>query len=268
MVAAAASRVAMRDSKLASTEHMSGKGYTHGSYSAGDGGFRSCGCSSVGRASASQAECRRFEPVHPLFTSAIRLPSVLTPLWMPASPSRRHPPGSQAEVRGRWVSSTREVRRKFVAGGCPRLGKSGGSSWPVGVLDLPRAEVRGRWVSSTREVRRKSVAGGCPRLGKSGGSSWPVGVLDLPTPFEWPIHQVGRCVSRIPPEFRIPRGKASIPTSMPPILERLELTKKRWLELFRLGWGNLRGTVIGTPESRRGEAERRRGRWVIDPLAS
>ena len=112
------------------------------------------------------------------------------------------------------------------------------------------------------------MAGGCPRLGKSGGSSWPVGVLDLPTPFEWPIHQVGRCVSRIPPEFRIPRGKASIPTSMPPILERLELTKKRWLELFRLGWGNLRGTVIGTPESRRGEAERRRGRWVIDPLAS
>jgi hypothetical protein len=65
---------------------------------------------------------------------------------MPASPSRRHPPGSQAEVRGRWVSST-----------CP--------------LDLPstfdsgsQAEVRGRWVSSTREVRRKFVAGGCPRL--------------------------------------------------------------------------------------------------------
>ena len=54
----------------------------------------------------SQAECRQFEPAHPLFTSAIRLPSVLTPLWMPASPSRRHPPGSQAEVRGRWVSST------------------------------------------------------------------------------------------------------------------------------------------------------------------
>ena len=30
------------------------------------------GCSSVGRASASQAECRRFEPVHPLFASVIR----------------------------------------------------------------------------------------------------------------------------------------------------------------------------------------------------
>ena len=54
--------------------------------------------------------------------------------------------------------------------------KSGGSPWPVGVLDLP-----------SREVRRKFVAGGCPRL-----------ALDLPTPFEWPIHQVGRCVSRIP----------------------------------------------------------------------
>ena len=24
-----------------------------------------------------------------------------------------------------------------MAGGCPRLGKSGGSPWPVGVLDLP-----------------------------------------------------------------------------------------------------------------------------------
>ena len=58
---------------------------------------------------SSQAECRRFEPVHPLFTSAIRLPSVLTPLWMPASPSQRHPPGSQ---------------RKFVASGCPRLALS------------------------------------------------------------------------------------------------------------------------------------------------
>ena len=89
-----------------------------------------------------------------------------------------------------------------ISGGCPRLGKSGGSSWPVGVLDSgSQAEVRGRWVSST-----------CP---------WPVGVLDLPAgsqaevrgrwvsstcplpylpypPFEWPIHQVGRCVSRIP----------------------------------------------------------------------
>ena len=29
-----------------------------------------CGCSSVGRASASQAECRRFEPVHPLVRNA------------------------------------------------------------------------------------------------------------------------------------------------------------------------------------------------------
>ena len=27
----------------------------------------SCGCSSIGRASAFQAECRGFEPLHPLF---------------------------------------------------------------------------------------------------------------------------------------------------------------------------------------------------------
>ena len=58
-------------------------------------------------------------------------------------------------------------------------GKSGGSPWPVGVLDSgSQAEVRGRWVSSTDPLDRPT--------------------LDLPTPFEWPIHQVGRCVSRIP----------------------------------------------------------------------
>ena len=72
VVAAAASLLAIRDSKLASTEHMSGKGYTHGSYSAGNGGFQTRGCSSVGRASASQAECRRFEPVHPLLHKSRR----------------------------------------------------------------------------------------------------------------------------------------------------------------------------------------------------
>lgn len=63
-------------------------------------------------------------------------------------------------------------------------------------------------------------------------------------------------------------GKASIPASLPPILERLELSKKRWLELFRAGWETLRGTAIGTPESKQREATRRRGRWVIDPLAN
>jgi len=63
-------------------------------------------------------------------------------------------------------------------------------------------------------------------------------------------------------------GKASIPPSLPPILERLELTRKRWLNLVRNGWEQLRGTAIGTPESRRREAERRRRRWVIDLLAS
>ena len=113
--------------------------------------------------------------------------------------------GSQAEVRGRWVSSTWEVRRKFVAGGCPRLaplGKSGGSSWPVGVLDLPhsgsQAEVRGRWVSSTREVRRKFVAGGCPRPTHSTDPR-----STCPPPSNGPFTKsVGAC-----PEFRISRGK-------------------------------------------------------------
>lgn len=61
--------------------------------------------------------------------------------------------------------------------------------------------------------------------------------------------------------------KAAIPASLAPILERLELTRKRWLDRLRVGWENLRGTAIGTPAARRREAARRGGRWVIDPLA-
>lgn len=63
-------------------------------------------------------------------------------------------------------------------------------------------------------------------------------------------------------------GKAAIPTSLSPILERLQLTKKRWLELFQIGWENLRGTAMGTPASRQQEANRRKCHWVIDPLSS
>lgn len=63
-------------------------------------------------------------------------------------------------------------------------------------------------------------------------------------------------------------GKASIPSSLPPILERLGLTRERWLDLFQVGWEYLRGTVIGSPASRQREAARRRGRWVVDPLAN
>ncbi len=63
-------------------------------------------------------------------------------------------------------------------------------------------------------------------------------------------------------------GKGVIPKSLPPILKRLDLTKRRWLSLVRDGWEQLRGTAIGTAESRQREAERRRCRWVIDLLAS
>ncbi len=63
-------------------------------------------------------------------------------------------------------------------------------------------------------------------------------------------------------------GTGVIPASLLPILERLELTKRRWLQLAREGWEQLRGTAIGSAESRQREAERRRCRWVIDVLAS
>ena len=122
----------------------------------------------------------------------------------PAGKSRGHPPtcceigpSSGASMCLRLVNlkpkSARTPSYEVSIGGCPqfpvgvldlpsrlalyfRLGKSGGSPWPVGVLDSgSQAEVRGRWVSST-----------CP-----------LPYLPYP-PFEWPIHQVGRCVSRIP----------------------------------------------------------------------
>ncbi len=63
-------------------------------------------------------------------------------------------------------------------------------------------------------------------------------------------------------------GTGVIPSSLLLILERLELTKRRWLKLAREGWEQLRGTAIGTAESRQREADRRRCRWVIDVLAS
>ena len=95
--------------------------------------------------------------------------------------------------RGRWVSST-----------CPP-GKSRGSSWSVGVLDLtphlptcpwsvgvldipvdlpsstcPRLAPlsRGRWVSSTYRSQDFGRRDGA--AWKSDGSSWSVGVLDIP----------------------------------------------------------------------------------------
>jgi len=63
------------------------------------------------------------------------------------------------------------------------------------------------------------------------------------------------------------RDKHAIPPELPPVLERLGLGRQRWLDLLRRGWDELRGTVLGTPESRRQEATRRGGRWVIDLTA-
>ena len=84
--------------------------------------------------------------------------------------------------------SARTPSYEVSIGGCPQF--------PVGVLDSgSQAEVRGRWVSSTcptfdsgsqAEVRGRWVSSTCP-----------LPYLPYP-PFEWPIHQVGRCVSRIP----------------------------------------------------------------------
>ena len=63
-------------------------------------------------------------------------------------------------------------------------------------------------------------------------------------------------------------GKGSISESLPPILERLELDERRWIDLLRSDWSTRRGTAIGSPEAKRLEAKRRRGRWLIDPLSN
>ena len=62
-------------------------------------------------------------------------------------------------------------------------------------------------------------------------------------------------------------GKRATRESLPPILKRLKISKRRWIELLRSNWDRFRGTAIGTPESKRREVERRGGRWLIDPLA-
>jgi REP element-mobilizing transposase RayT len=62
-------------------------------------------------------------------------------------------------------------------------------------------------------------------------------------------------------------GKASIPRNLPPILDRLGLTTRRWARILKDGISNARGTVIGTEASRRAEAARRGCRWVIDLIA-
>ncbi len=61
-------------------------------------------------------------------------------------------------------------------------------------------------------------------------------------------------------------GRAAIPKSLPPILKRLELDKRRWVDLLRADWSERRGTAMGTPEAKRQEVARRGSRWLIDPL--
>jgi REP element-mobilizing transposase RayT len=72
------------------------------------------------------------------------------------------------------------------------------------------------------------------------------------------VDGVGRCLRP---------GKSSIPRQLPPILDRLGLTARRWSRLLKDGVAAARGTVIGTESSRRAEAARRGRHWVIDLLA-
>jgi REP element-mobilizing transposase RayT len=61
-------------------------------------------------------------------------------------------------------------------------------------------------------------------------------------------------------------GKRSMPRTMPPILERLGLTKKSWLAVLKRKWESFAGTAIGTADSLHEEAVRRGGQWVCNPL--
>ena len=63
-------------------------------------------------------------------------------------------------------------------------------------------------------------------------------------------------------------GKASVPATLPPILRRLGLTRRRWTDLLKASWDSARGTVIGTDAARRREAARRGGHWVVDLIAA
>jgi REP element-mobilizing transposase RayT len=61
-------------------------------------------------------------------------------------------------------------------------------------------------------------------------------------------------------------GKQTMDAKLPPILERLGLTKRSWSRLLKKTWHRLNGTAIGTPDSLVKEAERRGGSWVCNPL--
>lgn len=61
-------------------------------------------------------------------------------------------------------------------------------------------------------------------------------------------------------------GKQHMDATLPPILERLGLSKRSWSSLLKGTWDRLSGTAIGTPESLAKEASRRGGNWVCSPL--
>ena len=63
-------------------------------------------------------------------------------------------------------------------------------------------------------------------------------------------------------------GKWAIPDGLPSIFDRLGLSPSRLAEILQSDWSELRGTAIGTPESRRSESKRRGARWLIDLIAS
>jgi hypothetical protein len=63
-------------------------------------------------------------------------------------------------------------------------------------------------------------------------------------------------------------GKQSMPSKLPPILERLGMSRSSWTDLLRTYWIALSGTAIGCPTAIEAEAARQNGRWVRNPPRS
>jgi len=61
-------------------------------------------------------------------------------------------------------------------------------------------------------------------------------------------------------------GKHSTPRSLPPVLERLGISRRSFGTLLKRGWDRISGTAIGCADSIDLEAERRGGRWIQTPI--
>jgi len=61
-------------------------------------------------------------------------------------------------------------------------------------------------------------------------------------------------------------GKQSTPRSLPPILDRLGVTRRSFAALLKRGWDHVSGTAIGSAASMEREVERRQGSWVQTPM--